>query len=293
MNFLRDQIKQNPDTEINKRCNYIAIRLYKTFNSRRKFIISPEEIKYIEDMKTMAIKIFFFSGTYVSIPYESYTTLDQIKNSLMMKLNLKLTRIPYYGLIEILDKNDSTEERILEEDGKVVDIISMWEYDSDRFLKDGIKAEFRIYLKILLHYGFTETDIDQITLNFYQALYDIIQGKFNLSEDDLAKLAALQIIACYGNISHEEAKEKLEKELLSFIPISKIKKNKEVFWINAIIYEYIKIVDIDTKIDARKIYLNHISKNNFYEAHLFWVKVYNVKMLSFCLNEKINFFFIF
>lgn len=236
-------------------------------------MMSPEEIKYTEEMKPMQVKIYFFSGTYTSIPYESYTTLDEIKHSIMMKLKLKVSRIPYYALLEILEKNDSTEERILEEEEKVVDMLAMWEYDLERFAKARVKADFKIYLKILLHYGFTETDIDQVTLNFYQGLYDIIQGKFNLTDDDVGKLAALQMIAMYGYLSNEQAKDKLEKELGSFVPIAKIKKNQEQFWIKAIMDEYIKINYVDTKFDARKIYLDHISKYNFYEAHLFWVKV--------------------
>lgn len=244
-------------------------------------MMSPEEIKYTEEMKPMQIKLYFFSGTYTSIPYESYTSLDEIKHSFMKKLKLKVSRIPYYALCEILEKNDSTEERLLEEEEKVVDMLAMWEYDLERFAKERVKAEFKIYLKILLHYGFTETDIDQVTLNFYQGLYDIIQGKFNLTDDDVGKLAALQLIAVYGTLSHEQAKDKLEKELRNFVPVAKIKKNQEEFWAKTIMDEYTKIDYVDTKFDARKIYLDHISRYNFYEAHLFWVKV--IYLMDFVL----------
>jgi len=235
--------------------------------------MSPEEIKFTEEMKPMQIKIYFFSGTCTSIPYECYTSLDEIKHSMMMKLKLKVTRIPYYALCEILEKNESSEERILEEEEKVVDMLAMWEYDLERFGKARAKAEFKIYLKILLYYGFTETDTDQVTLNFYQGLYDIIQGKFNLTDDDVGKLAALQLIAVFGYLSHEQAKDKLEKELGSFVPVGKINKNQEHFWVKAVMDEYTKIDYVDTKLDARKIYLDHIRRYNFYEAHLFWVKV--------------------
>ena len=246
-------------------------------------MMSPEEIKYTEEMKPMQIKLYFFSGTYTSISYESYTTLEDIKCTLMMKLKLKVSRIPYYALCEILEKNESTEERLMEEEEKVVDMIAMWEFDLERFAKDCIKAEFKIYLKITLHYGFTETDIDQVTLNFYQGLYDIIKGKFNLTYDDIGKLAAVQLIAVFGTLSHEQAKDKLEKELGSFVPVTKIKKNQEDFWVKAIMDEYTKIDYVDTKFDARKIYLDHISRYNFYEAHLFWVKVSFILLLISCL----------
>lgn len=278
VNFLRDEIKENPDQDVVRRCNYIIVNLYNTYNSRRKFIMSPEEIKYTEEMKPLQMKIYFFSGTYTTIPYESYTTLEDVKYSLMNKLKLKIARIPYYGLCEILDKYDSIEERILDEEEKLVDVIAMWDYDMDRFARDNIKADFKIYLKLLLHYGSTETDIDTITLNFYQELFDIIQGKYNFADDDISKLGALQIIAIFGNIPHESAKDKLEKDIYSFVPNSKLKKLPEGFWIRSIMEEYTKLTNVDSKFIARKIYLDHIGQHNFFQSHLFWVKVND------CLN---------
>ena len=226
-------------------------------------------------MKPMYLRIYFFSGTYTSVPYECYTTLNEIKYFMMMKLKLKVGRSPYYGLCEILDKPESTEERIIDEEDKVVDMMAMWEHDKLKFSEKKINAEFKLYLKLLIHYGSTETDIDTITLNFYQALYDVIQGKYSLIDDDLFKLGAIQIIAIYAILSHEVAKEKIETEINTFVPYNKLIKLPESYWVKGIMEEYTKLQKIDTKFDARMIYLDHVSKNNFYESHLFWVKVKN------------------
>lgn len=227
-------------------------------------------------MKPMMLPIYFFSGTSTSIPYESYSTLGDIKYNLMTKLKLKIGRIPYFSMYEILDKGDSTEERILEEEEQVVNMKAMWDYDTERFEKNKTKVDFKVYLKLILYYGFTEEDIDTVTLSFYQAKYDIIQSKFNLSDDDISKLAAMQIVATYGNIPHEQVRQKLEDEIAEFVPLSKLKKLDKTHWQKTIMEEYVAVDQVYTKIEARKSYLDFIKNNQLYEAHLFYVKVKDI-----------------
>lgn len=221
----------------------------------------------------MMLPIYFFSGTSTSISYESYSCLGDIKHSLMNKLKLKVGRIPYFSMYEVLDKADSTEERILEEEEKVVNMKAMWDFDTERFEKNKTKVEFRVYLKLILYYGFTEDDVDSVTLSFYQAKYDIIQSKFNLSDDDISKLAAMQIVATYGNIPHEHVRTKLEEEIGEFVPQSKLRKFEKTYWQKTIMEEYVAVDQVYTKLEARKSYLDYIKNNLFYEAHLFDVKV--------------------
>ena len=232
-------------------------------------------------MKPMMIPIYFFSGTSTSVPYESYSTLGDLKYSLMNKLKLKVGRIPYFSMYEILDKADSTEERILEEEEKVVNMRSMWEFDTERFNKTNTKVEFRIYLKMILYYGYTEEDVDSVTLSFYQAKYDIIQSKFNLNDDDISKLAAMQIVATYGNIPHEQVRQKIEEDVGEFVPQSKLRKLDKNYWNKTIMEEYVAVDQVYTKLEARRSYLDYIKNNLFYEAHLFNVKVLNFLFFYF------------
>ena len=48
LNFLLIQIKTNSDNNVIQRANYIIIRLIKSFENRRKFIPSEDEIMHIE-----------------------------------------------------------------------------------------------------------------------------------------------------------------------------------------------------------------------------------------------------
>jgi hypothetical protein len=97
--------------------------------------MSEEEIKCIEQMKPMMMPIYFFSGSCTNMPYESYSTMGDIKYNLMDKLKLKQNRMDYFALYEVLDKGDSTEERIMEEEELNVNMKAMWAYDTDRFQK--------------------------------------------------------------------------------------------------------------------------------------------------------------
>ena len=223
------------------------------------------------------ISIYFFSGTFTSVPYESYSCLGDIKHSMMNKLKLKVGRIPYFSMYEVLDKGDSTEERILEEEEKIVNMKAMWDFDTERFNKNKTKSDFqvdfKVYLKMILYYGFTEEDVDSVTLKFYQAKYDIIQSKFSLSDDDISKLAAMQIVATFGNIPYEQVRQKLEDEIGEFVPQSKLRKVDKAQWNKTIMEEYMGVNELFTKMEARKSYLDYIKGNQFYESHLFYVKV--------------------
>ena len=58
-------------------------------------------------MKQIMFPIYFFSQTSTAIATESYTTVHDLKFSMMKKLELSIAKIPYYCLYEVCDKNDA------------------------------------------------------------------------------------------------------------------------------------------------------------------------------------------
>jgi len=58
-------------------------------------------------MKPIMFPIFFFSQTSTSVATESYTTVHDLKVSVMKKLELSISKIPYYCLYEVCDKSDA------------------------------------------------------------------------------------------------------------------------------------------------------------------------------------------
>jgi hypothetical protein len=116
-------------------------------------------------------------------------------------------------------------------------------------------------------------DVNTITLSFYQHKYDIMQSKFKLTDDEISELAALQIAATYGNIPHEQVREKLETDIGEFVPQSKLRQKDKAYWNKTIMDQIIKIESFFSKMQAREEYLKIIQKNLMYESHLFYVKV--------------------
>ncbi len=106
LNWLSSETK-NPEKEIRQHANYVFKRLYKSFEQKRKQIPSDNEVIHIEHMKQIMFPIYFFSQTNTSIATESYTTVHDLKFSIMKKLQLSIAKIPYYCLYEVCDKSEA------------------------------------------------------------------------------------------------------------------------------------------------------------------------------------------
>ena len=145
------EIKNNIDKEIVKHANYVFVRLMRIFEVRRKHIPSDEELAHIEGMKPIMFPIYFFSNTHTLIPTESYTTIKELKQAIMNKLELLVSKVPYYSLYEVCNKEKVIEERFLEDIDRMVDIIAVWELEKEDHQKIKMKIEFRIYVKIFIY----------------------------------------------------------------------------------------------------------------------------------------------
>ena len=107
LNFLQNEIKNNTDENIKKHANYIFMRLHKSFENKRRHIPSDEEIMHLEHMKPIMFPVYFLSDTHTLVPTESYTSVKDLKSSIMRKIQFNVARIPYYCLYEICHKKDT------------------------------------------------------------------------------------------------------------------------------------------------------------------------------------------
>lgn len=168
LNFLYNEAKSTTDENIRKHANYTFVRLVKSFENKRRQIPSDEEIMHLEHMKPIMFPVYFLSDTHTFVPTESYTTVKELKSTIMRKIQFNVARIPYYCLYEICNKKDSIEERFLDDSDKIVDVVAMWDKEKDDFMKRNEVIEFKIYLKIQLFYTCNETDNDTITMMYVQ-----------------------------------------------------------------------------------------------------------------------------
>ena len=267
-----------------KRANYIAIRLNKTFESRRKLSPSELEIKHVEEMKPIMIEMNFFSGAATTCQVESYTTIRELKTQVMTKLNLNISRIPFYSIFEMCYKSDAIEERYINEFDKVCDILSIWQRETDNYKKEKEKSkdkdatiEFKFFLKLLVYYDFNPEDIDSVTMTYVQCNFDVINDRYNLSEEDIIKLGAIQLYVNHSSSEKEEAIKKLNENVKAYIPKQIYRKNpSDEYWSEKIIKEF-EQNKFKSKLEAKNEYLN-ILKNNYLYQSIQFICEYNSKL---------------
>ena len=224
IHYLLDIVKTG-DENLQKRANYIIIRLNKTFESRRRLSPSDLEIKHVEEMKPIIIEMNFFSGAATTCQIESYTTIRELKTQVMAKLNLNISRIPFFSIFEMCYKTNCIEERYINEFDKVCDILSIWQRETENYKKEKAKnkdkddyIEFKFFLKLLLYYDFNPEDLDAVTMTYVQCNFDVINDRYNLSEEDIIKLAAIQLYVDYSSLEKEDILKKLDDNVKEYIP---------------------------------------------------------------------------
>ena len=283
IHYLLDIIKTG-DEELAKRANYIAIRLSKTFESRRKIPPSDLEIKHVEGMKPIIITMNFFSGAATSCQVESYTTIRELKTIVMRKLCLNISRIPYFSIYEMCYKPDCIEERYLNEFEKVCDILSVWQRETETYKKKNINIEFKFFLKLLLYYDYNPEDIDSVTMTYVQCQFETVKGKFNLTEQEVIKLAAIQLYIDYGHLSTDQLQSNLRENVTKFVPFNKRQINSESSWAEKIINEY-NNYRFNSKLEAKNAYLNILKENELFQSCQF-ICTYNPKMNTAINNSQ-------
>ena len=275
IHYLLDIIKTR-DEELAKRANYIAIRLSKTFESRRKISPSDLEIKHVEAMKPIIIQINFFSGAATSCQIESYTTIRELKTIIMRKLSLNISRIPFFSIYEMCYKPDSIEERYLNEFEKVCDILSVWQKETEAYQKKNINIEFKFFLKLLLYYEYNPEDLDSVTMTYVQCNFEAVKGRYNLTEEEIIKLGAIQLYIDYGNLSHDEVNSNIREHIRKFVASNKFQLNSESAWADKIMIEFNNL-NFRSKLEAKNAYLNILKTNELFQSCQFICK-YNPKL---------------
>lgn len=271
LNYLLIEIRNNPDKEIVQRANYIFVRIFRSFERERNFVPAEKEITHIEQLKPLTMPIEFFSGMNSEMEFESYTTVRELKTNLMKKMQFSTGRIPFYCLYEICTKSDRIEERYLDDNNIVGDVIALWNNEIQEGMKKREIFEFKIYLKILLHYDYSETDVDTISMLYYQSIYDVMNGKFNLKEQDIINLAANQLLA-ENKQNYDSAFKSIQSNIKSYIPHTYLNLNPAVYWEQQVM-EMFSNFQNSNKSDGKIAYIDILKNNSLWQAHQFEAKV--------------------
>ena len=277
LNFLFFEIQETDDEQIRMHINYIFVRMFKAKKRERKMVPCTEEIEYIENLKSIQIPIYYFNGKHTIIKIESYTTFKDVKAIIMDKLDFNRQRAIFYSIYEICYKSNGTEERFLDDNEIICDVLSLWKSDIKKHQDNNEKVIFRFYLKILIYFPYDESIIDNIAIEYYQTLYDVISGKFNLSECEILILGALQLVNEFGN-DIQKAYMNIKENYQNYIPWKFMYIMSNDQWIEKIMEFYSYFMNYEQN-ECKKEYINSLMNHSTYKTQLFDAK-FDVKKSS-------------
>ena len=277
LNFLFFEIQETDDEQIRMHINYIFVRMIKAKKRERKMVPCTEEIEYIENLKSIQIPIYYFNGKHTIIKIESYTTFKDVKAIIMDKLDFNRQRAIFYSIYEICYKSNGTEERFLDDNEIICDVLSLWKSDIKKHQDNNEKVIFRFYLKILIYFPYDESIIDNIAIEYYQTLYDVISGKFNLSECEILILGALQLVNDFGN-DIQKAYMNIKENYQNYIPWKFMYIMSNDQWIEKIMEFYSYFMNYEQN-ECKKEYINSLMNHSTYKTQLFDAK-FDVKKSS-------------
>lgn len=116
------------------------------------------------------VPIYFLTGNHTYVPIESYSTALDVKHALLNKLQFNKFKQDFIYLYEICENKDQIEERFVENDEKIADLISMW--DEEIREKQTEKMTFKLYMKIRFYYTskIESLDVDDSVMFFSQVM---------------------------------------------------------------------------------------------------------------------------
>lgn len=277
LNFLFFKLKDEKklDEQLQKHINYIFVHLVKTANHERTNMPCMEELEYIERLKSIPIPIYFFSGKQTLFKVEPYTTFKEIKANIMGMLDFNKQRAMFYSIYEICFTLDGTEERFIDDNEIVGDVLSLWKGDIEKYTMKKKAILFRFYLKLLIYYPYDDTNIDTISIIYYQTLYDVVTGKFNLTEDDILILSSLQLINEFGS-ALEKAYLGLKENYERYIPGNKLLVMSKDQYIEKIMETYNMLLYYSKK-ECKIEYIKLLEGYTTYQAQQFDAKFHREK----------------
>ena len=278
LNFLYFKSLDGTNEEFVMQCKYIFIRISKIFEiGARKHVPLDSEILSIENYRQILYPIFFLTGEHVLISCESYTSIKEIKLSIINRFKLSTNRTAHLGIYFIVraEKDSSfttQEEGFLEDKSKIMDILAKW----DNIRKLNLKSDFffnsKIYFKIRVSFEYEETNSnDDITLVYIQSVYEFLNDEYSLSEKEILNMASSKMAVDYGDFSEEKVRF-LKINIQDYVPKSRLENYQPQVWSDRILVNYLQLKTY-SKTQAKQLFLSNLKKFENFNAQVYKGKI--------------------
>jgi MyTH4 domain/WW domain/FERM central domain len=161
------------------------------------------------------IRVYHLDGSYDTLPVTSWVTPAILKNMVAELRGIKDSE-PF----AIYEMTPEDEERYLEADERILDLVAYWqrlhEEEKSKGGEEGKakkratgNAFYRVVFKVHQYFEVAPTDKAAIHEKFIQAVYDVVSARYPAGEKDCLALAALQLQAEIGDDGISDLQNKL------------------------------------------------------------------------------------
>ncbi|GMH65788.1 hypothetical protein TL16_g04280 [Triparma laevis f. inornata] len=250
----------------------------------RREIPTQVELEALKRCAKVTVRINFLDKKYIMIQTDSWTTAQEF-NELVAK-NLGIEDASPYALFEV---SSDDEERVLEPDERLLDLVSYWQrlaVEERKGKGKGAKIqEFQFVYKVRLFFDVQDSDHAGIEMMYLQASTDVVDARYPCTEQDSLTLAALQVQEKYGDhpgpgkeftdlegIDSKTGKPKLMNFLAHKYFADGEDRNQEL--IQQILKLYAKLSGYSTQ-EARLSYLDYVKSWKIYGSAYFFAEPQN------------------
>jgi len=262
---LSDGTKVHPG--VKPFAKYTMMRIKKSTSlGPRKEVPTAMEIQAAKDRQPVVIRVHLLNGHYKTVPAECWTTIRELNT--MVAKKLKIVDPTPFATFEV-SSND--EERVLEEDDRVLDLLSYWQREFGNTKKGKAAPTFQFVYKLRLFFDIPDTDSAAINLAYIQAVHDVTDSRYPCNEEDCLTLAALQAQEQFGDYNGSTP---FTEGLTNFLPSKYLKGDRQAELEESIIKIYQKLKGYSAT-EAKLNYLDYVKSWKIYGSAYFFVEPQN------------------
>lgn len=200
--FLEDYYakaaNESPDEDIVRLASICLERLPKIMQlGPRSEVPSTEEIRAEQRGELLHVKVYTLNNQCYTVEVSSFTPMKEVCSTMVHKIGLG-----YASPFSVYEFTKDGEERILDGESRVVDVIASWERLAHEN-KITVQEPFRMVFKAELVLKTTDRhlidDEEAVKLMYIQAVHDVTTERYPPEEKDCASLAALHLQAQFGD----------------------------------------------------------------------------------------------
>jgi hypothetical protein len=188
-------------------------------NTERVVLPLKEEIQAIEERKKMKVDIHFPNGSKEVYFIESFTTISCLKDQVIGKYDLGEEFKLHFGILEVCRKDNAYEETYVDDQVKILDVLSSWtnEYEFQCKKEEVMEVDIRFKLYFKIRFDFAPLTIEHETLQYFECYRAFQKNRLELSFDTWKRLLVLKLRILFGE-SSEERKTHIIKNFKHIAP---------------------------------------------------------------------------